>query len=277
MMFEFKRSMSVGFAAVVVSSCSSGLPPHLQDARDAYQRASEGPAKDLAPAQLHAAEVSLGLAEKTYKEEGKSANAADRAYVAQRKAELAEVQAQITRDMQQVQQLKTQQTATTQQELEKSREQLNAEIQRRKEAEEAEQKALAALQNVKNDSRGMVVTVPGNISFASGKAKLLPPARAQLSQVAAALKQGSADSKIVVEGYTDSTGSPQTNQELSQQRAEAVRQALVAEGVPAERVSAVGYGESRPVADNSSAEGRATNRRVEIVVQHNGTNSKSAS
>ncbi|HVZ32902.1 MAG TPA: OmpA family protein [Polyangiaceae bacterium] len=275
-MSQFKRRMSVGFAAVIVSSCSSGLPPHLQDARDAYQRASQGPAKDLAPAQLHAAQVSLELAEKTYKDEGKSANAGDRAYVAQRKAELAEVQAQIAADMQQVEQIKKQQAVTTQQELEKSREQLNVETQRREDAERAEQKALATLQNVKNDSRGTVVTVPGSISFASGKAKLLPAARGQLSEVATALKQGSSDSKIVVEGYTDSTGSPQMNQELSQKRAEAVRQALVSDGVPADRVSAVGYGESRPVADNSSPEGRATNRRVEIVVQPgNGNNPKS--
>jgi outer membrane protein OmpA-like peptidoglycan-associated protein len=120
-----------------------------------------------------------------------------------------------------------------------------------------------------------VVTVPGSISFASGKAKLLPSAHAQLSQVAAALKRANGNSKIVVEGYTDSSGSTHKNQELSQQRAEAVRQALEEEVVPAERVSAVGYGESRPIADNSSPEGRATNRRVEIVVQTNhGTNSE---
>jgi len=260
----------------LAAGCAGAPPQNLKDARAAYQRASQGVAKDLAPSQLHAAEVSLALAEKTYDDEGSSANARDRAYVAMRKAELAEVQAQIAKETQEVQQaeqrgqmVERQQHAATQQELEKTREQLNAEIQRRQEAEEAQQKALAALGDVKKESRGTVLTIPGSVSFASGKADLLPAARNRLAQVATALKQGDAGSKIIVEGYTDATGSSERNQQLSQQRAEAVREALVSSGLPAERVQAVGYGESRPVADDSSPAGRATNRRVEIVVQPN--------
>jgi outer membrane protein OmpA-like peptidoglycan-associated protein len=71
---------------------------------------------------------------------------------------------------------------------------------------------------------------------------------------------------VVVEGYTDSRGSSSRNLDLSQRRAEAVRSYLVSRGVPSEKIVAKGMGPDRPVAENTSAEGRAQNRRVEIVV-----------
>jgi outer membrane protein OmpA-like peptidoglycan-associated protein len=281
-MSQFRQCATIGLV-LLAANCASAPPQNLKDARSAYQRASGGPAKDLAPAQLHAAEVSLALAEKTFDDEGDSANARDRAYVAMRKAELAEVQANIARDTQLAEQAqqRSQQTAEQErdalkQELQQTREQLDTETQRRQEAEAAQQRALAELGNVKDEPRGTVITIPGSVSFASGKATLLPSARNRLEQVATALKQGDSSSKIIIEGHTDATGSPEKNQQLSQQRAEAVRESLISEGVPADRVQAVGYGESRPVADNSSPAGRATNRRVEIVVQPDKTNQQSS-
>jgi len=271
-MSQFRQSAAIGFI-LLAASCAGAPPQNLKDARSAYQRASDGPAKDLAPAQLHAAEVSLALAEKTFDDEGNSANARDRAYVAMRKAELAEVQAQIAHNTQLAQQAqqREQQTAlqqrdNLQQELQKTREQLDAETQRRQEAEAAQQRAIAELGDVKDEPRGTVITIPGSVSFASGKATLLPSARNRLQQVATALKQGDDSSKIIVEGHTDATGTAAKNQQLSEQRAQAVRESLISAGVPADRVQAVGYGQSRPVADNASPAGRATNRRVEIVV-----------
>jgi outer membrane protein OmpA-like peptidoglycan-associated protein len=71
---------------------------------------------------------------------------------------------------------------------------------------------------------------------------------------------------MVVEGHTDSQGSDDLNLKLSEDRAAAVRDYLVSRGVAADRLSAVGVGEKRPIADNTSAEGRANNRRVEIVI-----------
>lgn len=272
-MYQLKRSACFSLI-LAAAGCASSPPAHLVDARAAYQRASQGPARELAPAQLHAARVSLDLAEKTFDDEGESDNARDRAYVAMRKAELAEVQARITEETRQVAQAEQrgemaaeQQHAATQEELEKTREQLNAEIQRRQEAEQAQQRALEALGNVKQETRGTVLTIPGSVIFASGKAELLPASRNRLAQVAQALKQGDPNSKILIEGHTDATGSAEKNEQLSLQRAESVRAALLAGGVPADRVSVAGYGESRPVADNGSPAGRATNRRVEIVVQ----------
>ena len=95
------------------------------------------------------------------------------------------------------------------------------------------------------------------------------PSRAQskLTSVAEALKDQD-DRKIVVEGHTDSVGSDASNQELSMARAQSVVGFLTSHGVPADRVTAQGFGASRPVADNKSPEGRANNRRVEIIVQN---------
>jgi len=73
---------------------------------------------------------------------------------------------------------------------------------------------------------------------------------------------------MVVEGHTDSQGNDDANQVLSEQRAKSVRDYLVSRGVAADRITSTGKGETSPVADNKSAEGRANNRRVEIVVTH---------
>lgn len=138
---------------------------------------------------------------------------------------------------------------------------------------EAEAKAAAALKsleeiaNIKEEQRGLVITLSGAVLFKSGKSDLLDIARQQLDKVAAALVEQDESKRIVVAGHTDSRGSDRRNQELSQDRAEVVRNYLVSQGVNASRISAVGKGESEPIADNRSAEGRANNRRVEIIVK----------
>lgn len=287
-----KRRMHSLFALTLLAGGCAGAPPsNLVDARAAYQRASKGPAAELAPAQLHVARTFLSLAEKTYDDEGNSANARDRAYVAMRKAQLAEVQARIARTSQETAGIQERgvaaeqaQHVATAEELTRTRaqlasergviadqaSQLQSETERRQQAEAAQRQALDALsrvENVKQDARGTVITLSGSVIFPSGKSELLPSARGKLSEVATALAQGDQASKIVVEGHTDSVGAAAMNQALSVKRAEAVRNELVAQGVSSSRVSVEGFGPSRPVADNDSPAGRANNRRVEIVVQ----------
>ena len=113
----------------------------------------------------------------------------------------------------------------------------------------------------------MVITLSGAVLFTSAKADLSPGAQLKLNDVANALTQQDPDSKIVVEGHTDSQGSASNNQDLSQRRAQAVRDYLVTRGIATDRITAQGFGSTRSVADNTSTEGRANNRRVEIVVQ----------
>jgi outer membrane protein OmpA-like peptidoglycan-associated protein len=276
---------------LVTAACSSATPPNLVDARAAYQRASHGPAAQLTPAQLHVAETSLAAAERTYEDEGDSANTRDRAYVAQRKAELAETQASIVasdRNTQlaarRVAASNAEKQAATQLDLNSTKNQLAGERsvvanqtvalagekQRRQDAERRAADAMAALTeiaSVKKEPRGTVITLSGSVIFASGKADLLPGAQAKLDQVAIALAEGDPEAKILIEGHTDSRGSDALNQELSTRRAAAVRSYLVSKGLAPERVVSQGLGPSRPIADNETAEGRANNRRVELVVQ----------
>jgi outer membrane protein OmpA-like peptidoglycan-associated protein len=143
------------------------------------------------------------------------------------------------------------------------------ETARRQEAEKRAAQAaadLAKFASVKQETRGTVITLSGGVLFASGKSDLFPAALLKLNQVATALTREDPLSKIVVEGHTDSQGSSDSNMTLSKQRAQAVRSHLVARGIAADRVTAEGFGSTRSVADNGSPEGRANNRRVEIVI-----------
>src|SRR4051812_37184444 len=91
------RAPSLGALSLLALACAGAPPRNLVDAQNTYQRAAQGPAAQLAPAQLHAAQVYLNLAQQTYEDEGDSPNTRDRAYVAMRKSELAEAQANIAR------------------------------------------------------------------------------------------------------------------------------------------------------------------------------------
>lgn len=157
-------------------------------------------------------------------------------------------------------------------------EQQSAQLESERQArEEAEQKAAAALAEldrankdlkVREEARGTVLSLSGSVLFASGSSNLLPSARHRLSDVADVLKQG--DKPLLIEGHTDSTGSDELNERLSYQRAERVKDFLTTRGVPAERIDVRGMGSYQPVANNNTAEGRANNRRVEIIVERGG-------
>lgn len=118
--------------------------------------------------------------------------------------------------------------------------------------------------NAKATPRGLVITL-GDVLFDVGRSTLQPEGLRRVDQLAAVLKEFPQRSALV-EGFTDSTGSDGYNQTLSGQRADAVRTALMRQGIAMERVSARGYGETSPVGSNATAEGRQLNRRVEIVL-----------
>ncbi len=126
-------------------------------------------------------------------------------------------------------------------------------------AELEARKRLAAQQT----ERGMVLTLSG-VLFDTGKTTLKPGAAPTLDRVSQFMTQYPG-TRVIVEGHTDSQGSEASNQELSQQRAEAVTDALVLRGVPRDRIEAMGRGEALPIASNETAAGRQQNRRVEMV------------
>ena len=111
---------------------------------------------------------------------------------------------------------------------------------------------------------GASVTL-GDVLFEFGKAQLLPTAGPRLDQLADFLRQYP-DRKLLIEGHTDSVGSTSANQTLSERRAQAVQQALTMRGVDPSRITTRGYGKAFPVASNGTPEGRALNRRVEVVI-----------
>lgn len=351
-MRSWKRLTWGVVGAGVLAGCAGGTPRELLDARYAYQRASTGPAVQYSPAYLAEARAALDLANRSFENSKGSEQTRTLAYVALRKAQIAETRAQIAlaerekaEAEQQLQASRSSEAEQMRRELEAARAQLTeaqamrAEAERRqqevnqqqeqaaREAEEQQrQQALAqaqqqeqqraarlaeaearmnqlnaqleaerqaraqaeeraaqaeadaraqaeaarALRNirqvkVKEEERGLVLTLSGSVLFRSGSADLLPSAKRRLDEVAAALQK--ANNPLVIEGHTDSQGPESLNEELSDQRAEVVRDYLVEQGVSAERIRARGLGESRPVASNGSAEGRANNRRVEIVLE----------
>ena len=260
--------------SVLAVGCAETTPKELNDARHAYRGAAEGPAAQYTPAQLHSAQQSLQLAEKTFKEEGNSSMTRDRSYVAMRKAQLADTQARIEMTRNKLADMEKQAGQAQVAELNNAKRQLEEEEQRRKLAEASAQKTaeeLARLATVKQEERGMVITLSGSVLFASNKSELLPAAQQRLSEVAKALNTSNPNSQIVVEGHSDGKGSESYNLELSAKRAEAVRSYLVSQGVSQDRIRSQGLGFTRPVGNNKSAEGRANNRRVEIVVQPTGS------
>ena len=117
----------------------------------------------------------------------------------------------------------------------------------------------------KKTERGLVLTL-GDVLFDTGKATLKPGAYATVDRLATVLKQDAAR-KVLIEGHTDSVGSDEYNQELSERRAATVQAALFERGVDASQISTVGKGETTPVASNDSLVGRQQNRRVELVFQ----------
>jgi outer membrane protein OmpA-like peptidoglycan-associated protein len=118
----------------------------------------------------------------------------------------------------------------------------------------------------KPTDRGLVVTL-GDVLFDTGKAGLKAGATSNLNKLVAFLNQYP-DRTVVIEGYTDSVGSEDYNQGLSERRADSVKAYLAGQGIGAIRLSALGKGESDPVAGNDSAAGRQQNRRVEVIISN---------
>lgn len=296
--YEFLAALALGGA--IVGCGASVAPKELLSARDAYAAAEAGPAKTLSPVQLEEAKQALNEADQAFADGEDDQRIRDLSYIAQKKAQIAGSKGK--REEAERERQETEKSRVAMQEdllgvkskaLRKTQAELDAEKaekeriakEGRKEvartkaelaAERAarlatEKKLSAALKSldeiakVKEEQRGVVITLSGSVLFATGKYTLLPIAKDRLNEVAKAVKdQGY--KKIIVEGHTDSRGSASANQDLSLKRAQEVRSHLISQGIDANKISAVGRGEDVPIASNETAEGRANNRRVELVV-----------
>lgn len=267
----------------LLTGCAAKAPQELVDARMANAKANEGQARTLVPAELHKADEALADAEAAFEDDPRGYHTADLAYVAHRKAQLAQAlamqaaQVERTKDAEKQYQVgqdalmrsAVSDLATAETRLEVSEEARATSEAGRLASERKMAEAMAALTRlaeVKEEPRGVVITLSGGVLFASDQATLLPEAQTRLADVTSALLAAS-DRTILIEGHTDSQGSDAYNLELSQRRAEAVRTYMGQRGYDISRTRAVGIGEARPVASNDTDEGRANNRRVEVVIE----------
>jgi outer membrane protein OmpA-like peptidoglycan-associated protein len=286
-----------GFLALMLASGCAVSPEanrQLEDARAAYRLAAADPEVQLrAQPELHSAAAALAEAERLA-QEGKASElvehnaylAGQRARIAQRSAEARsaeadaaavaearrrhrlEAEAAMAREQArraEVARLEAEARAKAleQERLQKERQQstaaaeLAAEV-KRLEAELADVRA-------KQTERGWVLTLKNELLFDSAAATLKPGAHRALDNLAQFLRKYP-DRDIAIEGFTDSTGSKEVNQRLSERRAAAVKDALVMRGIESRRIDARGYGPAFPIASNDSEIGRQLNRRVEIVI-----------
>lgn len=152
-------------------------------------------------------------------------------------------------------------------ETEKARQQADEAKRERDTALQRLYVSLSEILDTKRETRGFIVNI-GDVLFDTGRATLKPAAKEKLSKLAGILLAYPGKLMLEIEGHTDSVGSDELNNRLSQNRAESVRDYLQSSGVKPERVKAVrGYGKTKPIATNDTAAGRQQNRRVEVVIE----------
>lgn len=255
---SFLRVTPLSAGLSLLAACATA-PPHstvLDEARAEVRALAADPlAQQAAGADLQTARSALQQAEAAQQQKQPIEDVNSLAYIALRdaqagKARVAEAQAH-------------QEVTRAQSEREKillaSREQ---QVQNTKAQLSETQRQLADLK-AKQTDRGMVVTM-GDVLFDTGQANLKPGAELTVERLAQFLVSNP-QTKVKIEGFTDSTGSEEFNELLSQRRADAVANALRLQDVPASQMQTIGRGEALPVASNSTASGRQQNRRVEIV------------
>ncbi len=259
-------------AIMALAGCHSTPKTHaqLEEARRIYQDASANPeVLKSAPMELERARKSLYRAETAWKEGEDEVQTNHLAYLAKQEAQVAlnigmqhaadnMVTAAGVERERAISDAKTQEAQAAKADAQAARQ--SAQVARA-DAQALEQE-LQTLQGKQTD-RGMVVVLQ-DVLFDVGKSDLKPGAKSRLDKLSSVL-QNHPERKLLVEGYTDSTGSDDFNQRLSEARAEAVKDALTSMGVAADRIEARGLGESKPVASNTNAAGRQQNRRVEVV------------
>ncbi|HXN32427.1 MAG TPA: OmpA family protein [Polyangiaceae bacterium] len=260
----------VGALALVAGCTTTQVvrpPPELAEARAAYGTAATGPAAQYAPGDLHEAKRTLDRAEALDRAQPASPAAHGQAYVALRRVEIAEANAGILVAQAQREEAslaamdaQARRMAATDAELARTRQELAQERCGQPERQGGQEGQCA------RHGRADVIVIPGAALFATGSAEISAAARANLNEIAQTLKREH-NRRVRVEGFTDATGTHEVNTPLSEQRADAVRTYLVSCGVDASRMQTVGLGSSQRIGDEATADGRAANRRVRIVIE----------
>ncbi len=263
--------VSLAVAAAVLSACSASPPRNeaLETARTMVPEVEKSPRAGVAAADLANARTSLEAANRLAAAKAKQSEvefeaqnavlsaqiASEKILTAQANDEIADGTAQRQAVLLQARERESQRSA---QQATDARGDADA-AQLRVDSLETQ---LADLK-VKKTERGLVLTL-GDVLFDTNQATLKSGAYGTLDRLAMALRENSGR-KVLIEGHTDNVGSDDNNQELSQRRAQSVQLALAQRGVAGDQITAIGKGESFPVASNDDANGRQSNRRVELI------------
>jgi outer membrane protein OmpA-like peptidoglycan-associated protein len=282
---NYNLAVALAVTAILVG-CSSqpAQIDSLATARSAVQQVESSPdAGKYAAAEVTAAHEALKEAERLVEKKKPKSDIEQAAYLAKRHADVATEQiargqaeqktaeAEAARQKV-VSQAREQEAVAAKQQAEVARQQADADKQQAQLSAEDAQRNAASLEaqlrdlQAKQTDRGLVLTL-GDVLFDSGQATLKPGAASTIDRLAAFLTQ-SPERSVAIEGHTDSMGSDSFNLSLSENRANSVKAALVAKGIQAQRIVAVGKGEGIPVASNDNSAGRQQNRRVEIIVSN---------
>jgi len=278
-----------GLSDAAAPSPDSVTPLPVLGARRAVAIARKLEADQYAQAELNAATSLLDSLERTWiknpKDQKKYAElareAAGRAHVARELAVSRGEEARQEAEQERIESERQRQEAARQAALDstahaaaRARAEAEREAELRSEAERtaADLQArlyasISAIMETRKGARGLVAALSG-VNFETNKATLKPVAREKLSKLSGVLLGFPGEYKLEIEGHTDSTGSDGYNQKLSESRAVSVRDFLVAQGIPAERIpSTQGFGRTRPIAPNDTKANREKNRRVDIVIE----------
>lgn len=270
MSFNKQIVLSVAIAAVL-SACSATPDRNetLERARALVQEVESSPRAGIAAADIANARTSLDAANRLAESrtrvpdmEFEATNAALSAQIANEKILTAEANEEIANGTAQRQAVLIQ---ARERDVRKSVEQAGDAL-RQSVASQARVDSLEtelADLKLKKTERGLVLTL-GDVMFDTGQSTLKPGAYATLDRLAMALRQQS-ERKVLIEGHTDNVGSSDNNQGLSERRAQSVQMGLAQRGVERSQITTLGKGENFPIAGNDTADGRQSNRRVELI------------
>jgi outer membrane protein OmpA-like peptidoglycan-associated protein len=243
---------------LLCAACGAAAPSkELLTARDAYAKAGKSDVGQVNPAGARDAQEALAAAEAAHHEDAGSERERTAAYVAMRKSELAMAQADEIRAHQDRAKAEQAYQAQLEQHLASTQQELATQ-------QAASEKAKKELVGWRKKGEDLVITLSG-VSFDTGGHNLTRDAKKRLEVVAHALKENP-DRAITIAGYTDNAGKKDANVALSQRRADSVKAYLETQGVAPSRLISEGRGEDNPVASNDTAEGKASNRRVEVTL-----------
>ncbi len=265
-------------ASMLVSACATtpSTLPEVEQARTRVETLARDPHAQIAAKELNAARATLAQADQALEAREDREIVVHLAYLADRQAEIGQTRIEEAAARERIAAAEAERNkvlldarsaearraeASAQSSREAAQSSREATLQARTELEEM-RRQFAELQ-AKQTERGMVLTL-GDVLFDTAQATLKPGAAGVIDRLATFLKRND-DTRVVIEGHTDSVGSDAYNSELSRRRAQAVADALVSQGIPSARMEILGRGEGFPVATNETPAGRQQNRRVEII------------